>query len=211
QFSLLMTSKLAGRGRSRASSGLARATWESQRTGRHSLRSVALVVASGVQLMWRAAPRYLIAMVAPQVGGAAGSGYSVLVIRDLVAGMFQPGSTAAAVGPRLILLALLFTFVALLGGLQRQLQIVMAELVTWHTNERLLDITTSVELRLYDDPDFQNRLERAVQSAGRPFALTQSLLGLVGSLLTLLGFCAALVVIQPLLIPVALVGLVPLW
>jgi ATP-binding cassette, subfamily B, bacterial len=190
---------------------LKRAPWESPPTGRHSLRSVALVVASGVQLMWRAAPPYLIAMVGLQVGGAAGSAYSVLVIRDLVAGMFQPGSTAAAVGPRLILLALLFAFVALLGGLQRQLQIVMAELVTWHTNERLLDITTSVELRLYDDPDFHNRLERAVQSAGRPFALTQSLLGLVGSLLTLLRFCAALVVIQPLLIPVALVGLVPLW
>ena len=190
---------------------LKRAPWESQSAGRHSLRSVAVVVASGVQLMWRAAPRYLVAMVALQIGGAAGSAYSVLVIRDLVASMFRTGSSAQQVVPRLILLAALFAFISLLGGLQRQLQIVMAELVTWHTNERLLDITTSVELRLYDDPDFHNRLERAVQSAGRPFALTQSLLGLVGSLLTLLGFCAALVLIQPLLIPIALAGLVPLW
>lgn len=190
---------------------LKRAPWESQSAGRHSLRSVAVVVASGVRLMWQAAPRYLVAMVALQIGGAAGNAYSVLVIRDLVASMFRTGSSAQQVVPRLILLAALFGFISLLGGLQRQLQIVMAELVTWHTNERLLDITTSVELRVYADPDFHNRLERAVQSAGRPFALTQSLLGLVGSLLTLLGFCAALVLIQPLLIPIALAGLVPLW
>jgi len=156
--------------------------------GRRSLRSLAAVALSGLRMIWEAAPRPLALMLFLQVTGAAASGSMILLIRNLVAVLLHPAVDRSAVPLQPALLLVVLAYVAVSGGLQGQLQMVMGELVVWNANERLTDVTTAVDLAAYDDPDFHDLLERASQSVGRPFGMTQTLLGLLGSITTLVGF-----------------------
>jgi ATP-binding cassette subfamily B protein len=162
-------------------------------------------------MIWEAAPRHLSLMLLLQATGAAAGGSVILLIRNVVAALLRPGRDIGGILLQLGLLVVVLAYVAVSGGLQRQLQMIMGELVVWNANERLIDVTTAVDLAAYDDPDFHDLLERATQSVGRPFGLTQTLLGLVGSVATLASFAAALFVLNPLLVPVALLTALPLW
>src|SRR5205814_2244098 len=135
----------------------------------------------------------------------------VLVIRDVMAALTGTGHRGfGPVLPHLLLLAALLGMASFASALQRNLNLVLGELVQWHANERVLDLTTTIELRAFDDPQFLNLLERAMSNQGRPLQLIQGLLGLTGSVATLAGLVIALLLIQPLLVPVMLFSILPL-
>src|SRR5699024_1183874 len=67
-------------------------------------------------------------------------------------------------------------------------------------------------LRAFESPAFYDRLQR-VQTAGlmRPFQLTQSLIGLVGSVASVVALSIAVVSLEPLLLPLLLLAGVPMF
>jgi ATP-binding cassette subfamily B protein len=180
-----------------------------------SPRRLLQLVRAAVLLIWRAARLHFIVFIALQVVSSAAIGASLLVIRSLVTNLLLASSGRVGLGATLgqvLLLAGVLTAVACTAGVQRQVQLVLSELVAWEASERVFDVAVGVELEAFDHPEFHDRLKRAnAQSHDRPLQMTGSLLGLLGSGTTLVGVTVALVVLQPLLLPVLLVSLLPLW
>jgi ATP-binding cassette, subfamily B, bacterial len=109
-------------------------------------------------------------------------------------------------------LALIVGFSAVSGAAQQQLQRLLAELVSRHTWAAILDVSTSVELRQYDTPGFYDHLQRVQTNAvGRPFQLTQAVISFVGTFASSVGLAAAVIALQPILLPLLLVSGLPLY
>ncbi|HZU17552.1 MAG TPA: hypothetical protein VFD01_13260 [Candidatus Dormibacteraeota bacterium] len=95
------------------------------------------------------------------------------------------------------------------AGLQQQL---LTELVQRHVFRPVTEVATAVGLADFDSPAFHDRLQRAQQTAMvRPLQVTTAVLTLSRGLFGLAGVVAALFVLSPPLLAVALLGLVPLW
>jgi hypothetical protein len=72
-------------------------------------------------------------------------------------------------------------------------------------------VSTRVDLLAYESPEFHDGLRRAnMQGSFRSLQTVQSLLGLLGGALAALGIVVALAALQPWLLPVVLLGHVPL-
>lgn len=110
----------------------------------------------------------------------------------------------------LILLGLLSAVSALSGGLANERARMMVELVRRHAMEQILDVTTSVDLCQFEDAAFNDGLIRARQDALiRPLQVVTGLFAFIQGALTSIGLLVVLAVVAPLLLPILLVGLVP--
>ena len=191
---------------------LRRSPWDPYEDER-SLGKLAALVWASLRLIWQASPRQLALMVGLLLFSAAASGASILVIRNVVAALLSPAGHrhAAVVWPQVIFLGLVLALVSFTGALQRQLRLVVAELVQWEVSQRLLDVTVAVDLKELDRPAFLDQLERALNSQGRPFQLSANLLAMAGSAFQLISLTSVLFFLQPLLAPIVLVALLPMW
>jgi ATP-binding cassette, subfamily B, bacterial len=110
------------------------------------------------------------------------------------------------------LLAIIIGFSTISTAAQQQLQRLLSELVARRTWTSILDVSTAVELRQYDTPGFYDHLQRVQTNAlGRPFQLTQAVTSFIGTLASSVGLAAAVVALQPLLLPLLLVSGLPLY
>src|SRR5213079_2307887 len=66
-------------------------------------------------------------------------------------------------------------------------------------------------LKRFETPEFQDLLRRAMNAMGRMMGVTGSAIGLARSLFLIIGVAAALYVLQPILLVLAIVGFVPMW
>ncbi len=124
--------------------------------------------------------------------------------------LLTPDDARIGLTPALLALALLTALSGAIGPLQAQQHRLLGERVSQRVWDRLLDATTRADLLSYEATGFATRLERIQQNAlTRPFAVTTSLLGLTGGLLGVVTLSAALVGIEPLLVPVLLAAGVP--
>jgi ATP-binding cassette subfamily B protein len=76
----------------------------------------------------------------------------------------------------------------------------------------VLDVSTRIDLLAFESPSFYDRLMRARQHG--PFRSMQTvngLLGMVGAGVAAVGIVVALFAIQPLLLPLVVLGYLPLW
>src|SRR5207245_9102917 len=80
-----------------------------------------------------------------------------------------------------------------------------------HTNSVLLDRIIAIDLKRFETPEFQDLLRRAMNAMGRMMGVTGSAIGLARSLFLIAGVAAALYVLQPILLVLAVVGFVPMW
>jgi ATP-binding cassette subfamily B protein len=187
--------------------------WEPDQ-GPRSVRRLPALLVGAVRLMWEAAPWLVVAFAALQLASAVSTGLSLLAVRALVTALLAPGGRpidpGAVVAP-LGVLAGLMALVAFTTALRQGITMLLQERVGWVAFERILDVSTIVDLEAYDHSEFHDRLQRA-QAAGasRPWQITQSLMSLGGSVTTLLGVLAVLVYLQPLLLPTLLLTVVPL-
>ncbi len=95
---------------------------------------------------------------------------------------------------------------------QAQLQRLLGEYVQRRTWGSILDVSTSVGLESFEDPDFFDDLQRARTNAIiQPLTLAQGLVELVGGLFGVVGLSIAVVVIDPVLLPLILIGGLPLF
>jgi ATP-binding cassette subfamily B protein len=179
----------------------------------HSVRQLPRLALEATALVWQAAPRLVLILVALQIVSAAGFGATLLVVRGLVAQLLTVQQTHigfAATLPALGLLAGLLLLITFAGTFQNSIRMLLTEEVSEFAFQPVVEVATAVELEAFDSSEFHDRMQRALNAGVRPFQISQALLQVGGSLATMVGLVIVLFVLQPLLLPTLLLTLVPL-
>src|SRR6267142_260152 len=180
---------------------------------RRQLRRIPRVLASSFRLVWEAAPGRFLLSLAPQAVSAVVTGAQLVVTRDLIAAVLatQNGGDLGRVSTLLA-----YTIALTLAGaganlVQNQQQALLGAIVERHTNSVLLDRIIAIDLKRFETPDFQDLLRRAMNAMGRMMGVTGAAIGLVRGVALIIGVAAALYVLQPVRLLIAVIGFVPMW
>jgi ATP-binding cassette subfamily B protein len=121
-------------------------------------------------------------------------------------------ATVLAAMPAVAVLVGVTSFTTVSVAVLTQQQRLLAELVSRSTWQRILDVAGAVNLRAYESAAFFDRFSRVQTNAlTRPFTLTQSLINLIGGGAGTIGVAAAILAINPLLLPLVVLSGLPLW
>ncbi len=155
------------------------------------------------------------AVLSLQLVGSALIGLEVFVgkngLTKVLAANKSGASIAGAVGS-LVLVALIGAFSSSTSTIATNHQRVLSERVRRQVSRRIFDVTESVELIEFENPVFYDQLQRVQLNAySQPLNIAQGLVGIAGGLAGIAGLSVALLAIQPILLPILLVGGVPLW
>jgi ATP-binding cassette subfamily B protein len=180
---------------------------------RRQLGRIPRVLLSSFRLVWQAAPGRFVASLAPQVIAAVATGVQLIITRDLIAAVIATGGGAdlSRVGyllAAMMALSVLSTGISLVQGQQQQ---VLGAIVDRHTNSILLDRIIAVDLKRFETPEFQDLLRRAMNASGRMLGVAQGAITIARGLFLIVGIAVALYILQPVLVVIAIVGLVPIW
>src|SRR6266566_3033403 len=183
-----------------------------------SAREIPRLVAAGVGITWRAGRRELITMALLEVRSGVGVAAEVVVGRRVAEALLvtqQAGSGSGAglssVWPSAVLFGVITAVLGLAGVVLREQQRILTELTTRYAQDRILDITCAVDLASFDEPEFHDRVARAQAGVMRAPQMVFGLQGLGRSLAGAIGASVALLAVAPLLVPVALLALIPGW
>lgn len=205
-------------GGSRSSSGkrVGPTIYELNATGEgRSVREIPRLVAAGLGITWRAGRRELVTMAALELLSGVGVAAEVVVgRRALEAILLATRHTSASLGsvwPSFALLAVITAVMGLAGSVLREQQRLLTELTTRYAQDRILDVTCAVDLAAFDEPEFHDRVARAQAGVMRAPQMVFGLQGLGRSMAGSIGAAAALLTVAPLLVPVALLALIPGW
>jgi ATP-binding cassette subfamily B protein len=178
-----------------------------------SLRRLPALVWGALVLVWRAGRREFLITVGLQVVGAGLLGAQVLAGRQLLAHLLAHSASKnfnSAI-PVLIVLAVTLGANAVVTVLRTELQRLLSELVSAFAIGRVLRAATAADLLRFEDPLFHDRLQRATVNATiRPLQMTTGLLTVGSSGLASLGVGVTLIIIQPLLVALGVVAVVPI-
>jgi len=180
---------------------------------RRQLRRVPRVLASSFRLVWEAAPGRFVVSLAPQAVSAVIVGAQLVITRDLIAAVLATGSggDVGRVGQLLVATIGLTLLGSAANLVQNQQQSLLSAIVERHTNSVLLDRIIAIDLKRFETPEFQDLLRRAMNAMGRMMGVTGAAIGLVRGIALILGVAAALYVLQPVLLLIAVIGFVPMW
>ena len=177
-----------------------------------SLRKLPKLVFGAVALVWRAGPRVLALTVGLQIVGSGALALQVVAGRFLLGDLIASSSTHdfhRAI-PWLVVLAVTLAASAIISVLNTELQRLLSELVSRFSLKRVVDAATAADLIRFENPQFHDRLQRAVVNAAiRPLQMTTGLLTVGSSGFAALAVMAALISIQPLLLALGVVAVVP--
>lgn len=180
-----------------------------------SVREIPRLVAAGLGITWRAGRRELVTMAALELLSGVGVAAEVVVgRRALEAILLATRHTSASLGsvwPSFALLAVITAVMGLAGSVLREQQRLLTELTTRYAQDRILDVTCAVDLAAFDEPEFHDRVARAQAGVMRAPQMVFGLQGLGRSMAGSIGAAAALLTVAPLLVPVALLALIPGW
>ena len=180
----------------------------------HSVRDLPRLVTAGVAITWQAGRRELIIMTALEALSGIGVAAEVIVGRRVLEAILDTQHTVAGlatVWPSALLLGAITAVLGLTGAVLREQQRLLAELTSRYAQDRILDVTCAVELAAFDEPGFHDRVARAHTGVMRAPEMVIGLQGLARSLAGAVGAAVALLAVAPLLIPVALLALLPGW
>jgi ATP-binding cassette, subfamily B, bacterial len=180
------------------------------RSGREMLR----LVGAGLAITWRAGRRELITMTALEVLSGIGVAAEVVVGRQVLEAILatqHASAGLASVWPSFALLAAITAVLGLAGVVLREQQRMLSELTSRYAQDRILDVTCAVELAAFDEPEFHDRVARAQAGVMRAPQMVFGLQGLGRSMAGAIGAGVALLAVAPLLVPVALLALIPGW
>jgi ATP-binding cassette, subfamily B, bacterial len=167
------------------------------RSGREMLR----LVGAGLAITWRAGRRELITMTALEVLSGIGVAAEVVVGRRVLEAILATQHRSAGVTAVL----------GMAGVVLREQQRMLSELTSRYAQDRILDVTCAVELAAFDEPEFHDRVARAQAGVMRAPQMVFGLQGLGRSMAGAIGAGVALLAVAPLLVPVALLALIPGW
>jgi ATP-binding cassette subfamily B protein len=180
-----------------------------------SWRDLFPMVRAGVRTVRGAARRPWTTGIVLQVVQAALAAAQVFGAERLLAALVRAddgGSTA--LGPVVVPAAILVGASLVSGLLQvwdQLLSRLVSALVERSTWERVLSVSTSVDLATFESPAFFDRMRRIeANTLLRPYALTTGLTNLVGGIAGTAAVGASVIRLEPLLLPLLVAGGVPL-
>jgi ATP-binding cassette, subfamily B, bacterial len=178
-----------------------------------SLGSRMSVLRAAVALVYRASPREFVVMVVLQATAALAAIAAVVaggLLAERLVGLSSNEPTNGLGAP--LAGFLVATLVALSStAISSERRRVLGELTQRLAVDDVLSSVVASELPRFDDPAFHDRMMRAYASAGsRPLAVVTGLIGMVSSVVTVVGLTVTLLLISPLVLVVVLVAFVPL-
>jgi ATP-binding cassette subfamily B protein len=162
----------------------------------------------------RTSPRLFAVVVSTQIVAAALLALQVVFGKAALQALLDESEPGGSVGPviaPLIGLAVVSAATGLISAAQTHLQRLLGERVQKLSLTSILEVTSRVALADFDDPRFFDDLQRVkINALMRPLALVTGLVQAVGGAIALVGLGVALFVIEPLLVPILLLGGIPL-
>jgi ATP-binding cassette subfamily B protein len=183
-------------------------------TKRASARALPRLLKSAISLVWGSDRCAFSLSFGLQLTNGVVTAVQVYFITKVVSALLasQSGKPVSdAIGP-IVALAVLLTFSGISFSIVRQQQRLLAELTERRTKAQILDVAGAVDLAAYETSDFYDRLSRVQASAAtRPYFLTTGLITFAGGMAGALSLAVAVVLIQPMLLPLIVLAGVPLW
>jgi ATP-binding cassette subfamily B protein len=177
-------------------------------------RDLPQLLADSLRLVWSAGRNIFLVTAVLQLVAAVGIAVQLFVGKEVLDAVLGAGGELQFGELALPLAALVTITVALdlAQAVQAEQSRVLGELVGRKAIDRVLDVSTRIDLLAFESPDFYDRLQRArAQGQFRALQTVNGLLGMVGAAVASVGLVAALATLQPLLLPFVLIGYVPLW
>jgi ATP-binding cassette, subfamily B, bacterial len=178
------------------------------------LRQLPRLVADAFRLVGEAGRRELLLTSALQLAIAVGLVVQLFVVQRLFDAVLVANETDdfASILPELAALVGVGVLLSLAQAVQTEQSRVLAELVGRKAFDGVLNVATRVDLLAFESPEFYDRLIRAVtQGQFRSMQIVTGLIGLLGASVAATAIVIALATLQPLLLPLVLLGFVPLW
>jgi ATP-binding cassette, subfamily B, bacterial len=167
-----------------------------------------------IRLVWSAGRNVFLITSALQLVTAIGIAVQLFVAKAVFEAILGNGGTAdfQQLAPPLVALVVVTVGLDLARAIQNEQSRVLGELVGRKAIDRVLDVSTRIDLLAFESPDFYDRLQRArAQGQFRALQTVNGLLGIVGASVAGAGIIVALAALQPLLLPFVLIGYLPLW
>ena len=187
---------------------------QSREDAKVDVRQLPRLARYGVTLTLAAGRRELIYSTVLQIVAAAALGLTLLVGQQALQALLQVEDAAGGfitLVPWAGLLALVTGASLFIGAVQREQQQILGELVSRFMQSRTLEVAASVDLLSFERPEFHNRLQRVQSSVQQPLNMVFGLSGLSSAAIGVVGVSVALVAIEPLIIPMVLLVLLPAW
>jgi ATP-binding cassette, subfamily B, bacterial len=177
-------------------------------------RDLPQLLGDSMRLVWSAGRSIFLLTAALQLVAAVGVAVQLFVGKAVLDAVLGAGGELQFSELAVPLAALVTITVALdlAQAVQSEQSRVLGELVGRKAIDRVLDVSTRIDLLAFESPEFYDRLQRArAQGQFRALQTVNGLLGMVGAAVASVGLVAALATLQPLLLPFVLLGYVPLW
>jgi ATP-binding cassette subfamily B protein len=178
------------------------------------LRHLPRLCREALRIAWAAGRYEVLATAGLQVIGGFGIAALLLLGQaalDALLKAVQDRAALTALLPWALAIAAVAGIQAFAGAVQRERQQILGELVGRYVQDRTLDVTTSVDLATFDDPDFHNRVERMQMGGHQALSMIFGLAGLVQAVVGVVAALVALIAIAPVLIPLLLIVALPAW
>jgi ATP-binding cassette subfamily B protein len=180
---------------------------------RRTLRRLSRLLWQSIKLVWSSGPPEFVAIATLQILNGVAIAVSLILVRNLVSVLASANHRGfGQVVPYIAVLAVVMLVTNFASAVQWELQRVIAELVNRQSSGRVLDVASAAPMEAFEMPNFHDRLQRAEMGSGmRPWQITQSLLGILGSAAGVVGILIALFFVQPWLVLFALLAFLPVW
>lgn len=164
-----------------------------------------------VALLWSSSPALVVTAVALRAAGAVVAAMVVVTAAGAVQALGRDASSARALLDALTATLVAVGGAAVLIGVGARTQSLLAIAVDRKTTMRMLDACARVDVSRFEDPEFHDRIERVKANAlDKPVAVANALLDLVAGSVGIVAVAGGLLLVEPYLVPVLVLGMVPL-
>lgn len=187
---------------------------QSREDARVELRQLPRLIRQGLRVITSAGRREFLLSTTLQLFSGALVAVSLLIGQralQILLEVDRSGSGFQPVFPWAVALAVVTGASLFASSVQREQQQILGELVARHMQQATLEVATKVDLAAFEHPDFHNRLQRVQSAMGQPLNMVYGLSGIASALIGVVGVAVALSAIEPLLIPMVLLVLLPAW
>jgi ATP-binding cassette subfamily B protein len=179
-----------------------------------TIRRLPGLIARGVKVVWAASRKDFLVSVSLQAIGGFGLAALLILGQLALASLLETVRTQgslSSVVPWAAAVAAVATVQFFCSTVQRERQQILGEVVSRHVERQILDVSTAVDLEAFETPAFHNRIERVRMAQHQPLNVVYGLSGLAGAVVGVAGVIVALIAIEPLLIPMTAVVILPAW
>jgi ATP-binding cassette subfamily B protein len=180
---------------------------------RKSVGRLTRLMARSLSMVWQSARTPFAALVGLQVLNGAALVLQIfaiqLALEAILPGSGSSGDFWSLVQP-VLLLAATTAITAVIASVQVGLGRYAGELVAARMWQRVLGVATRVDLRKFESSRFYDRLQRVQANAlTRPYQITYGVVATIGAVAASAGLIVALVLVNPALLPLLVLGGVP--